>query len=117
MLSAFHGAADFSVGVSGDITIVVGPGDGEMLIDDSNERSLSYGSEIEKSKQALQQETMLTVQGLVNEEMYIWCHTVDELFKGAEKGCFVIWDGRSIDGIELAKYTRRNILQRVARNL
>jgi len=88
-----------------------------MPIDDSNERSLSYGSEIEKNKQALQQETLLTVQGLVNEEMYKWCYTVDEFFEGAEKGCFVIGDSRSIHGIELAKYTRRNILQRVACNL
>ena len=97
--------------------MVVGPGDGEMSIDDRNERSLSYGSEIEKNERALQQETLLTAQGLVNEEMYIWYHTVDELFKGVEKGGFVIWDSRSIHGIGLAKCTRRNILQRVTCDL
>ena len=88
-----------------------------MPIDDRNERSLSYGPEIETNKQPLQKETLLTVQGLVNEEMYIWCYTVDELFKGVKERCFVIWDGRSIHGIGLAKYTRRNILHGVARNL
>ena len=59
MESAFHAAADFWVGVSGDgdgdntIVVVPGPGDGEVPIDERNERSLSYGSEIEK-KQGLQ---------------------------------------------------------------
>ena len=71
----------------GDITIVVpGPGEGEKLIDDRNEHSLSYGSEIKKNERALQQETLLTVQGLVSDVMYKWCYTTEEAFKGAEKG-------------------------------
>jgi hypothetical protein len=54
--SAFHGAGDFWVGVSGEgvgdttILVVPGPDDGSMPIDERNERSLSYEPEIEKTK-------------------------------------------------------------------
>lgn len=65
MESAFHGAAEFWVGVSGDgdgdntIVVVPGPGDGEMPIDERNERSLSYGSEIEKNKACKERRCLL----------------------------------------------------------
>ena len=88
-----------------------------MPSEDSNESSLSYEFEFEKNKLSLHQVTLLTAQGFVREEIYKWDYTVGELVNGIEDGSFVVWDSRSIQGIEIPERPRCKILQRVTGSL
>jgi hypothetical protein len=93
------------------------PAGSEMLIDDRNERSLSYRFKLRNLDENLHQETWLTIQGRVNEEIYIWDYTVDEFIKGIEEGGFVSGNSGSVQGAGFAKHIGRNTLQRITRGL
>lgn len=88
-----------------------------ILTNEKNERSLSLRVAVEQIREHLHQKMMPTAQGLVGEEMYIRRYTVRELVKGVEEGSLLRWNQRSVHEIRLAKYVRRNVLQRVESHL
>ena len=54
---------------------------------------------------------MLTIQGRVTEERYMWGYTFDEFIEGIEEGGFVSGDGRGVQRTGLVEYIGHNILQ------
>jgi hypothetical protein len=104
------------LGVLGGGTFVTSRGS-ETPMDDRNETSLSYRLEVSILDIPQDQETSFTFQGLVSKKRYIWCYTVGKFIEGVEEGGLVGWDSGSIQETGLAEHIRRNILQRVTRNL
>ena len=88
-----------------------------MPTDDKNKRSLSLRVEVEQIREHPHQKMLPTAQGLVGEERHIWRYTVGKFVERVEKGSLFIWNQRSIHRIRLAKYVRRNVLQRIERSL
>jgi len=89
------------------------PAGSERPIDDRNERSLPYRFKLRNLDENLHQETWLTIQGRVNEEIYIWDYTVDEFIKGIEEGGFVSRNSGSVQGTGFAEHIGRSTLQRI----
>jgi hypothetical protein len=87
--------ADIRLGVSGGGTFVVPPGS-EMPTDDRNETSLSYRIKVRRLDRIQHQEKLLTIQGRISEERYIWDYTAGEFIEGIEKGGFVSGDSRPV---------------------
>jgi hypothetical protein len=66
---------------------------------------------IQKIRQNLASRDLLTIQGRVTEERYMWGYTFDEFIEGIEEGGFVSGDSRRVQRTGLVEHIGHNILQ------